>query len=162
MSMQQRQNKIYTAEEALRLTLNSSQATLELALARLWRNWPEVLGPELAALVRPLGHRKTTMILGAANSMIMQEFTFLGPEILERTNAFLGKNYFQEVRLELMSGRPGLDCNLLPTPLPQKTSPAPAPLGNLLPCMDPASPVSACYRAYVRHFRPELFESEPT
>ena len=29
-------------------------------------------------------------------------------------------------------------------------------LGNLLPCMDPSSPVTSCYRAYVKHFRPDL------
>ena len=151
-----------TADEALRQTLNSAEASLELALARLWRHWPEILGPELAEVVKPLGRRKATMVLGATNSIIMQEFTFLAPEILKRANAFLGTGYFQEVKLELMSGRPGLDRNLLPTPLPQPIPSAPKPLGNLLPCMDPASPVSACYRAYVRHFRPDLLTSEKT
>lgn len=148
--------------EALKLALNSPEAALELAIARMWRHWSEILGPDMAEMVRPLGRRKTVMLLGATNSMVMQEFVFLAPEILERCNTFLGVSYFQEVKLELMSGRPSLDHSLLPVPAPKSAVPCPEPLGNLLPCMDPSSALSRCYRAYVRHFRPDLDISETT
>lgn len=154
--MRERQRKTCQVGEALHLALGSPEAALELAIARLWRHWTEVLGPDMAEMVRPLGRRKTTMLLGAANSMVMQEFSYFGQHILDKANAYLGTAYFQKVHLELMDGRPALDQPLLP-PIPPRPAPAlPDPLGNLLPCMDPSSPVTACYRAYVRHFRPDL------
>lgn len=156
--MNTRTRKIHSASEALDKFLDSPEALLELAIARLWRHWPEVLGPDMSQFVRPLGHRKTTMLLGASNSLVMQELSYFGPQILEKANSFLGNTYFQKVQMELMGGRPALDAPLL-SPAPRRIAPpAPAPLGNLLPCMDPASPVNACYRAYVKHFNPEMME----
>lgn len=156
--MRERQRKTFQVGEALHLALGTPEAALELAIARLWRHWPEILGPELAEMVRPLGRRKTTMILGAANSMVMQEFSYFGQQILDKANAFLGTTYFQKLHLELMDGRPALDQSLLPQIPPNPIPPRPAPLGNLLPCMDPLSPVTKCYRSYVKHFRPDLLE----
>lgn len=160
--MRERQRKICAMDEALKLALDSPEAALELAIARLWRHWAEIIDPEMAEQVRPLGRRKTTMLLGATNSMVMQEFVFLAPEILEKANNFLGTGYFQEAKLELMSGRPSLDHSLLPAPPPKPAALRPDPLGNLLPCMDPSSPVTACYRTYVKHFRPDLVPPEST
>jgi hypothetical protein len=154
--MKERQKKVRSMSEALGTVLGTPEAALELAIARLWRHWPEILGAEIAAMIRPLGHRKNTMLLGATNSMVMQEFSFFAQDILEKANAFLGNAYFQKVQIELMAGRPALDQSLLP-PIPSRP-PAPRPevLGNLLPCMDSSSPVTSCYRAYVKHFYPEL------
>ena len=154
--MRERQKRTCSASEALDRVLGTPEAALELAIARLWRHWPEILGPEIAGMIRPLGHRKETMVLGATNSMVMQEFSFFAGSILEKANAFLGTAYFQKVTIELMAGRPALDESLLPPAPPAPKALRPEPIGNLLPCMDPSSPVTACYRAYVRHFRPDL------
>jgi hypothetical protein len=158
--MKERQKKVRPTSEALDLVLGTPEAALELALARLWRNWPEVLGPDMAAMIRPLGHRKETMLLGATNSMVMQEFSFFSQSIMDKANAFLGTAYFRKVQIELMAGRPALDESLLATLPPIPPTPRPEPIGNLLPCMDPSSPVTSCYRAYVRHFRPDLATPE--
>ncbi len=154
--MSKRQKKLCHVQEALDLVLQGPDVHLELAIARLWRHWLEIVGPDKAAMVRPLGRRKTTMILGATNSMVMQEFSFWGAEVLARANEFLGTAYFQQVRLELMDGRPGLDQPLLTNPPAQPQVSRPEPLGNLLPCMDSSSPVTRCYHAYVQYFCPEL------
>lgn len=160
--MSERQKKVRSASEALGTVLGTPEAALELAIARLWRHWPKILGPDIADMIRPLGHRKETMLIGATNSMVMQEFSFFAQDILEKANAFLGSSYFQEVKIELMAGRPALDQSLLP-PIPARAKPPrPAVLGNLLPCMDPSSPVTSCYRAYVKHFYPELEIPENT
>lgn len=153
---ERKQQQTRSTAEALTSVLGSPEAAMELAIARMWRHWPEILGPDMAAMVRPLGHRQETMVLGATNSMVMQEFSFFAQTILDKANAFLGAAYFQKVQIELMAGRPGLDQSLLP-PIPQRPkAQAPDPIGNLLPCMDPSSPVTRSYRAYVRHFRPDL------
>jgi len=154
--MHKREKKVRSASEALGTVLGTPEAALELAIARLWRHWPEILGPEIAEMIRPLGHRKTTMLLGATNSMVMQEFSYFAQNILDKANSFLGNAYFQKVQIELMAGRPALDKSLLPKFPPRPAAPKPDILGNLLPCMAPSSPVTSCSRAYVRHFRPEL------
>lgn len=158
-AMHRRTRKLLTMDEMLHSVLGSPEALLELAIARLWRHWPEILGEDIARFVRPLGHRKTTMLLGAANSLVMQELSYFSPRILDKANSFLGNAYFQKVQMELMDGRPALDESLLPPTPPKAPAPAPEPLGNLLPCMDPASPVSACYRAYVKRFKPDMLET---
>lgn len=154
--MRERKQHIRTAAEALTSVLGSPEAAMELAIARMWRHWPEILGPDIAAMVRPLGHRQETMLLGATNSMVMQEFSFFAQTILDKANDFLGTAYFRKVQIELMAGRPGLDQSLLAPNPPRTGAQSPDPLGNLLPCMDPSSPVTRSYRAYVRHFRPDL------
>jgi hypothetical protein len=154
--MRERQRRTCSVSEALNRVLGTPEAALELAIARLWRHWPELLGPDMAGMIRPLGHRKETMVLGATNSMVMQEFSFFAQTILDKANDFLGTAYFQKVTIELMAGRPALDESLLPPAPPAPKAARPDPIGNLLPCMDPSSPVTACYRAYVRHFRPDL------
>jgi hypothetical protein len=88
--MKERQKKVRSVSDALGTVLGTPEAALELAIARLWRHWPEILGPEIAAMIRPLGHRQNTMLLGATNSMVMQEFSFFAQDILEKANAFLG------------------------------------------------------------------------
>ncbi len=154
--MHKRKKKVLSASEALSTVLGTPEAALELAIARLWRHWPQILGPEIAAMIRPLGHRQGTMLLGATNSMVMQEFSYFAQNILDKANGFLGNAYFQKVQIELMAGRPALDESLLPKFPPRLKPLGPDVLGNLLPCMDPSSPVTSCYRAYVRHFRPDL------
>ena len=158
--MHKHEKKARSVSEALNSVLGSPESALELAIARLWRHWPEILGSEMAAMIRPLGHRKETMLLGATNSMVMQEFSYFAQTILDKANAFLGNAYFQEVKIELMAGRPALDESLLPKIPPPPKAPEPDILGNLLPCMDPSSPVTSCYRAYVKHFRPDLIGPE--
>lgn len=151
--MSPRQKKNCSLSEALGQFLNTPQARHELAIARLWQHWEEIFGPELAAMIRPLGHRKETLLLGATNSMVVQEFSYFSATILEKANTFLGTTFFQKVQIELMAGRPALDQPLLPPPPPRKKPPRPEPLGQLLSSLDPASPVTKCYRAYVAAFQ---------
>ena len=119
-------------------------------LASLWRNWAEVLGPDLAGLARPLGHKERRLILGGEDSITLQEITFFGPDILERVNGFLGGNVFDKISVELIRGRSPLDCIRIGT-VPEKARVArPDNLGGLLGVMPEDSPVARCYRAYVR------------
>ncbi|MFP4317010.1 MAG: DUF721 domain-containing protein [Desulfovibrionales bacterium] len=120
------------------------------ALARLWKVWPEVVGPEVAELAKPIGHRKGRLILGAEDSIVLQEITYFGPQILERVNGFLGRKFFDKVSVELIRGRSPLDSidvspRFEPLPVPK-----PEHLGALIGAMDEDSPVARCYRAYVR------------
>lgn len=124
-----------------------------IRLVGLWRSWAEVLGPEIAALARPLGSRKGTLVLGAEDPMVMQELGFLSPEILARVNGWLGEDHFDKVTFELLSGRFPLDAVTAPR---RETGlshvPGPVHLGGLEHLLASDDPVGRSYRAYVRRF----------
>lgn len=58
-------------------------------LRQLWLNWSQVMGPELANLAIPMGHRGDILIVGGEDSLVLQDLTYSVPDILERANDFL-------------------------------------------------------------------------
>ncbi|NCC24837.1 MAG: DUF721 domain-containing protein [Deltaproteobacteria bacterium] len=93
------------------------------SLSPLWKNWTEVLGPGLSDLAKPLGHSHTTLIVGADDGMVLNELTYMSPEILDRVNAFFGDRRFDKVKVELLHGKTPLneiridspDCRIIHT-----------------------------------------------
>ena len=65
-------------------------------LTQLWKNWEVVMGPDIAALAHPLGHRNGILLVGGDDSCAMQELSYAAPEILERVNAFMNEDYFHK------------------------------------------------------------------
>lgn len=137
--------------------LQRSARGRDLVLLELWRHWDTVLGAGLAGLALPVGHRETTLLVAAEDNLIMQELSFLTPEILERVNAFLEEDRFQEVRLSLLGKQRPLNAPLRKSRPLQKVAqhpfaPDPKNLGGLWDSMDPQTPLGRCYRAYVKRF----------
>lgn len=154
-----------TLREALLALLESMGGTPERAgLQRLWDNWETALGAELASMAQPLGHhtgpkgsakqaaRGVTLLLGAADAMLLQELRFRGDEILERVNSFLGRAYFCEVKVSLPLGRSGpARSRERPARLQRAGTPERvAARGVFLASMDSASPVARCYARFAR------------
>ncbi len=144
------------ASDLVRAFLDRSQRGRDLTLNELWRHWNTVLGPGLADLALPVGHRDAVLLVAAEDHLIMQELSFLGPEILERVNAFLEEDRFQEVRLSLLGKQRPLNApagqgsrRAVPLLL---FKPDPERLGALWERMDPNTPLGRCYRAYVQRF----------
>ena len=109
----------------------------------------------MAELLSPLGHRKRTVLLGAEDSMIIQEFSFFAPEILDKVNNALGEVYFDKVHIELLSGKPRLEL-IRQRKLTRKViKQRPKNLGNLLDRLPPDTPVGRAYRKYLQHFEGE-------
>ena len=108
------------------------------------------MGPDIAALAHPLGHRKDILLVGGEDSCAMQELSYAVPEILERVNAFMDEDYFHKVELHLLLGKESLRrVDITPVPV-IPPPPRPPRLGALK--LPPDSPVAACYAAYVRCF----------
>lgn len=119
-------------------------------LIRLWQNWPMVMGPELAALAWPLGHRNRVLLVGGEDAMSMQELSLQSGEILERVNAFMDEAFFSEVRVSLALGKNPLD-SAMAVPAPRvrpMLERGPAPLGLYLEAMDSQSAVARCYARF--------------
>ena len=125
-------------------------------LEQLWRNWSMVMGPEIAALARPLGHRESRLLVGGEDNLALQELIYHTPEMLERANAFMDGEVFSRVELHLLEGRTPLDERVSRAlPAQRRELVRPEHLGTLLGRLDPASPVGRCYQAYLRMFEPE-------
>ena len=70
----------------------------------------------LSGLALPVGHRDATLLIAAEDHLVMQELSFLTPEILDRVNAFLEEDRFQEVHLSLLGKRRPLNAPRLSAP----------------------------------------------
>jgi hypothetical protein len=124
-----------------------------LRLVRLWLEWENIVGPEVAELAKPLGHKDGTLIMHTEDAIAAQQLTYFAPEILARVNAFLGQEVFDKVRFELLNGRVPLGEKRRERP---QASPLrvqrPPKLGGLAGKLDPDSAVGRCYMAYVKRF----------
>ncbi|MBT8764460.1 DUF721 domain-containing protein [Desulfohalobiaceae bacterium Ax17] len=138
--------------EALKKQFSSEEIKNNFRLAQLWNNWSEVVGSKLADLIRPLGHKQHTLILGADDSIVIQEMNFFAPQILERVNDFLDQPFFDKIRFELIKGRTPLDQQLVITPVRQRSLKKPQNLGKLLDKLPKDSPVYKCYKKYISMF----------
>ena len=119
-------------------------------LGHLWRNWELVMGPDIAAIARPLGHRNGILLIGGDDSCALQELSYAVPEILERVNAFMDEEFFQKVELHLLMGKESLQ-NIGITEIPEVPKPQrPLSLGRAQ--LPPDSPIASAYAAYVRMF----------
>lgn len=144
--------KSLPAAEGLRRVLEKLGGNAAIRLIRLWQNWEMVMGPELAGLAMPLGHRDVTLLVGAEDNPALQELSLQTPEILERVNAFMDAPFFQRVEVHLLLGRAPLDIPPPLLPPPDRVRPAPLRPAGLLGRLklDPATPVGRCYAAYLR------------
>lgn len=138
-----------TLRKALPEFLRGKGAGQGFSLARLYAEWPRVVGEDLAAMAQPIGHRKRSLILGVHDSVTMQELSFYAPHLLERIAAHLGENHFDNIKFELLKGRIPLDTVRLEEDRPAPYRRKPGPLGRLMDTFDPDSPVARCYRAFV-------------
>lgn len=150
-----REKRLLAAGEAMSAFLDGHGGKERRHLTALWRNWSVVMGETLAELAFPLGHKGGVLLVGADDVMAMQELSLQSMEILERANAFMDSEFFRQVKVNLMQGQQALsrprprrpDSPLRPAP-PTK----PARLGGLVGKLDPDSPVTRCYEAYLAMF----------
>ncbi len=135
---------------------NSLDAGLPFKMVSLWRNWAQVVGPEVGELAWPLKHTKRTLVLGCEDAMAMQEASYYGDWILQQVNAYLKFDCFKKVQLELLRGRQPLnECfgQLIVGRELKKTIPTPPPglrTLNKVPAED--TPEGRAYRSYLKIF----------
>lgn len=138
--------------DALSALLGSmADSRRQAELHRLWRSWSETVGPDLAAIARPLGTRRDDLVIGVEDSMLMQDMIHYGPALVEQANAFLGRKVFDKVRVELIGGRVPLDADLGPVAKGGRYEPQlPSNVGELHDKLPQGSIIGRCYREYVR------------
>ncbi len=120
---------------------------------KLCQHWPEVVGSELAALAAPLGRRQNTLILGAGDSIVIQELTLQQWEILDKIHSFCGCVLFDKLRVELLKGRTSLHAARVSVQYSGYTPPDPGNLGDLKDYLPPDAPITRCYIKHVDFFK---------
>ncbi len=100
-------------------------------LYQLWQNWKMAMGPQLAEIAIPLGHRHSILIIGGEDNLVLQELAFQTEEILERANAFMDAPYFTKVELRLIFGKTPLTAPPAIQPSIRRTEPPQKPEGLL-------------------------------
>ena len=154
---QRRKTGPLTSERVLDGVLRGLGSSPDQArLSLLWRHWEIVMGPGLAPLARPLGHRDAMLLVGADDAMSLQELHLQSDEILERVNAFMEKPFFRTVKVSLILGKTELDGPLRRAaafeedcpPLPRSAAD-----GRYLGGMDPESPVARAYARFAARRR---------
>jgi hypothetical protein len=148
-----RQRKLRTTGEAIGSVISALDGTNNMAMPKLWKAWPELMGPDLSEMAKPLGHRKRTLILAADDPVVVQELSYFAQEIVERVNSFLGQEVFDKILFELLNGRVPLDGYELKRPeFNDPELKKPRKLGGLKDKFDPDQPVGRCYLKYLRLF----------
>lgn len=148
-----RERRSVNVSTALGGILEGLDSRGSLQLVRLWDNWAEVVGEEVASLAKPLGKRGKALILQTDDPMTSQHLSFLVPEILGAIHRFLGKPFFEDIRFELGSGRPALDRPRPAPPKPASRIPKrPEALGSKAAEIDPNTPWGRAYHAYIMMF----------
>jgi hypothetical protein len=149
-----RLHKAISLQDALDNFFSRHQDRANLHVAHLWENWGMVMGEYLGKIALPLGTQNRTLLIGADDSMLMNDLSFYTPEILGRANAFMREEYFDKIRLSPLRGRTPL------YPAPPKQSSMQEPdirtkpenLGGLMGVLDPDSPIGKAYASYVKSF----------
>ena len=157
----EREKRVRSSSEGMQTLFERLGGQDQGKLTALWKSWEQVMGEELACLGYPLGHKERVLTIGADDSMALQELSLQAAEILDRANAFMGSEYFENVRVLLMQGKEALagsKSSEKNTPL-LELQPADDPfneitsLGAHIGKLDPDSPITRCYETFVALYR---------
>ena len=139
-----------TAAQAVKAYISRPDMDQELQIAGIWKHWDRIIGPGLQDLARPLGKRKRTLVVGVANSLVMQECVFYSEQILEKIADYLDWQPFDKISFELLQKGACLDEITVGCDFQTLTAKIPESLGGLLETVPEDSPVGSCYRTYLR------------
>lgn len=158
-----RSRKLHSVAEAFQsLVERRGDPTIEKRLS-LWSHWDSLMGSPIVDLGFPIETKGKTIIMGAENSMAMQELSMLAPTILHRVNEFLGEKMFTKV--VFVQGEPPAKerqarLDYLATPEVATMPPPPKQFGHKLSDFSDNSLVSQCYRAVYSAYFPKDTEKE--
>lgn len=146
-----RHKKLLPSDKVMDSLFDHMGAEKGFELSRLWRNWEDVLGPQLSRMARPLKHYSTTLVLGGDDPIAMQELSYFSDEILKKINSYLGKDFFDKVHFDLIGNRVPLDelPDSKPAPVRHEIK-SPENLGGLIGILDENTVVGKSYIAYVK------------
>jgi predicted nucleic acid-binding Zn ribbon protein len=71
------------------------------ALAALFSNWPDIVGPSVAAHARPLSLRSGTLVIGVDQPAWRTQLTYLQAELLQRIDEVAGPGSVRAIEVRV-------------------------------------------------------------
>lgn len=68
---------------------------------RLWMQWPELVGPDMAKHCEPVGYRMGRLYIWVDHSARLQEYQFIAGPLKEKINQLMGENWCRFIKFTL-------------------------------------------------------------
>ena len=95
-------NKQFTSLSELIDTLVSSvQVDRNVEVLRLWDNWEEAVGIEIAMASRPILFKDDTLLVHVKSAPWLHQIQFQERELIERVNTYLGAIQVRQIRFKI-------------------------------------------------------------
>ena len=96
-------SRLMPVANVLQSVLGNGKSPLSEQFTRwkLWRCWPEVVGPNIASSTQPVSYHKGRLYIWVRSSTQMQELRFLVGDIKDRINDYLGREYVKFIQFTL-------------------------------------------------------------
>ena len=102
-SQSRRQGRLSCASDVLQSLLQDGKSPLAKGFLRwrVWKEWPTVVGQEIARHTEPVDYRQGVLYVWVKNSTRMQEVSFLSRQIISKINEFVGRKWVIRIRYTL-------------------------------------------------------------
>jgi hypothetical protein len=103
MSSRKKEQKLAPVSNVLKNILATGKSPLAQQFRRwqIWQNWPQIVGPSIAAYSDPVGYVKGTLFIWVQSAAHMQEMSFALDPIRRKVNQFVGDSWAKTIRLTL-------------------------------------------------------------
>jgi predicted nucleic acid-binding Zn ribbon protein len=85
----------------LQQAIEASRIDVDLEAYRLWQQWKDIVGPEIAENTRPEAIKGKLLLVNVSGAPWIQELQFLKPELIEKLNETLGKEVVGDIRFKI-------------------------------------------------------------
>lgn len=98
-----RKSQLSHAANVLQLLFKAGKSPLseQFIRWRLWSEWDQVVGPEMAKNSTPVSYLDGTLYVWVSSAPRMQEMTFLVRPLRDKINQFAGKSWVRSIRFTL-------------------------------------------------------------
>lgn len=96
-------SKLTLGSQVLQALFENGKSPLSVQFIRwkLWRKWPEIVGPTISQNCEPVGYRQGVLFLWVKSSSWMQQMVFMREPMMKKINDHLQMRYVSEIRLTL-------------------------------------------------------------
>lgn len=102
-------SQLHTASDVLQSLLTNGKSGLseQFQRWRLWREWAQVVGSELAKTTYPVGYNRGTLILWVDHPARIHDLHYLRDVLIKKVNQHLGRSWVQFLQFTT-------DCKAVP------------------------------------------------
>ena len=81
--------------------LSASNVEVDLNTYRLWKEWPQLVGPAIARNTRPEAIKGKLLLVNVSSAPWLQQLQYLKCELIEKLNKAFGKKTVGDIRFKI-------------------------------------------------------------